>query len=91
MIELVHDLLARLANEELGVLEDRGVHLFEGELSGDGAEVAEKPVANAQIFRVEVARPTRRLQLLGAHGSLGNTPRGRLPRGARDQDITGPV
>ena len=76
VIELVDDLLARLAREELGVLDHRRVDFLEAEARSDVAKVAEQPVASALVFGIEVARSARCLQgrlghASGYHGSPG--------------------
>ena len=65
VVELVDDLLARLADEELGVLDDRRVDLLVAEAARDLAEVAEEPAPEAQVLGVEVARAARGLEQLG--------------------------
>ena len=69
VVELVDDLLARLAGEELGVLDDRCVDLLEAEGRGDLPEHAEQPAPDAHRLGVEVARTAGRLQRDLAHGS----------------------
>ena len=61
VVELVDDLLAGLAHEELGVLDDRGVHFLEGESLGDFAKVAKEPVPKSLIFGVNVPCSAGRL------------------------------
>ena len=61
-VHLVGDLLAALALEQRGVLEDGRVVLLEGERARDGAELREEPVAHAHLVGEEVARPRRRLE-----------------------------
>jgi len=63
VVELLDDLLPRLAGEELLVLHHRGVHLFEAEAARHGAEVAEEPRPETQVLRVEVAGAARGLKL----------------------------
>ena len=67
VVELVHDLLARLADEELGVFQDRRVHLLEAEAARDRPEVIEEPAALAHLLRVEVPRALRRLEVSLGH------------------------
>ena len=76
--ELVGDLLARLAGEELLVLEDGRVDALEGEGAGHRVEVAEEPLPEAVLVGVEVARAAGRLKRLPAlaHRELGTTTRG---------------
>jgi hypothetical protein len=62
VVELVGDLLAGLAREQLGVLEHRRIHLLVAEAARDGAEVAEEPVSPAHVLGIEVARAARRLE-----------------------------
>ena len=64
VVELLDDLLAGLAREELGVLDDRRVDLLEAEAARDLAEVREEPAPQAQVLGIEVARAARRLELV---------------------------
>ncbi len=56
VVQLVGDLLARLANEERLVLQHRGVELFESEGGGNCCKLAKQPVAQAHVLREEVTR-----------------------------------
>jgi len=85
VVELLDDLLARLAREELRVLHHRRVDFLEAEAPGHGPEVAEEPVAQAQILGIEVPRPLRRALPdpldLGAHAGIDTGIRCRPPAG----------
>ena len=83
VVELLDDLLAGLAGEELLGLEHRGVHLLEGEGPGHGAEMLEEPVAAPQILGVEVARAAGGLQAGLAHAESITTSPWRLSGAAR--------
>ena len=63
MIELVDDLLARLADKQIGVLDDRRVDLFECELSGDLAKMREEPAPQPHLVRIEIPGSSRRTKL----------------------------
>ena len=73
VVELLDDLLARLAREELGVLDDRRVDLLEAEAARDLAEVAEEPRPQAQVLGIEVARAARRLEVGAGSGASVTT------------------
>ena len=62
VVELLDDLFARLAREQLRVLDDRRVDLLEAHAPRHFAEVGEEPAALPHLFRVEVARAARRLE-----------------------------
>ena len=69
VVELVDDLLAGLAGEELGVLDDGRVDFLEAEAARDLAEVVEEPVPPAHVLGIEVARAAGGLEVGGpSHG-----------------------
>src|SRR4030095_2776988 len=76
--ELLDDLLAGFAREELLVREHGSVHVLVAEARGDGAEVAEEPLATAHVLGVEVARAARRLER-ARHAPRDITPAGGTP------------
>jgi GAF domain-containing protein len=82
VVELVHDLLARLAGEEVRVLEHWSVHALEAERPRDGTEVIEQPLAETEVLGVEVPCAAGRLQGLAAHPD-SNITTASPPRGVQ--------
>lgn len=80
VVELLDDFFARLAREQVGMLDDGSVDLLEAEAARDLAEMVEEPATAAQIFGVEVAGPSRGLELEARHAeSVPQTRRLRDP------------
>ncbi len=62
VVELLDDLLARLAREQLRVLDDRRIDLLEAHAPRHFPELREEPAALPHLLGIEVARAARRLE-----------------------------
>lgn len=56
VVQLLRDLVARLAREQRLRLQHRRLELLEAEQARDGRKLAEQPLPHAQVLRQEVAR-----------------------------------
>ena len=83
VIELLDDLLPCLPDEEFCVLDDGGVHLLEGVEARHLPKLIEEPAPDAHVLGIEVAGPTRRLEVELCHGACLPQAREALPARGR--------
>ena len=79
VVELVDDLFAGLACEQIGMLQHGRVDFFEGIADGHAAEAFKEPFSPAEFVGVEIPRSARRLQRGSTHASSISTVAAWLP------------